>query len=41
MRDLYFGKFYFSNIPSYFSPTPEGVLVPREVAIKDGLTIRK
>jgi len=41
IREASFGKFYFSNAPSYFSPTPEGVLVPREVAIKDGLTIRK
>jgi hypothetical protein len=40
MRDLGFGKYYFSNIPSYFSPTIEGLLVPREVAQKDGLEIR-
>ncbi|MEO6906568.1 MAG: hypothetical protein ABI210_01635, partial [Abditibacteriaceae bacterium] len=40
LEGAYFGKFYFSNAPSYFSPTPEGLLVPREVAEKDGLQIR-
>jgi len=40
LEGAWFGKFYFSNAPSYFSPTPEGVLVPRELAKKDGLTVR-
>jgi hypothetical protein len=40
MRNVTFGKFIFSNVPSYFSPTPNGLVVPREVAEKDGLAIR-
>jgi hypothetical protein len=35
------GKIYFFNAPSYLAATPEALLVPREVAEKDGLTIRK
>jgi len=35
------GIFNFSNIPNYYAPTPDGLLAPREVAQKDGLTIRK
>jgi len=35
------GRFYFDNIPSYFAPTPDSLLVPREVALKDGLKIRE
>jgi len=35
-----FGKFYFSNIPSYVASSAESLLVPREVAEKDGLEIR-
>jgi hypothetical protein len=35
------GVFWFNNLPNYFAPTPGGLMVPREVAEKDGLTIRK
>lgn len=41
MRSFDLGKIHFFNTPSYISPTPEGVVVPREVAEKDGLAIRK
>ena len=41
MRDATPMWFYFSNVPSYISPTPEGLLVPREIAVKDGLAVRK
>jgi hypothetical protein len=36
-----FGKIYFSNILSYVAPSAESLLVPREVAKKDRLAIRK
>ena len=35
------GIFNFNNIPNYFAPTPDGVLVPRELALKDALEIRR
>jgi hypothetical protein len=31
----------FVNVPNYFAPSPQALLVPRELAEKDGLTIRK
>ena len=39
--DMSLGKIYFANAPSYLAATPEMLLVPREVAEKDGLAIRK
>ncbi len=39
--DMSLGKIYFANAPSYLAATPESLLAPREVAEKDGLTIRK
>ena len=35
------GRFFFTNIAPYFAPSPSAVLVPREVAEKDELTIRQ
>jgi len=35
------GVFNFNNIPNLYAPTPDGLLVPRETAEKDGLAIRK
>ena len=35
------GIFNFNNLPNLYAPTPDGILVPREVAVKDGLAIRK
>ncbi|MEO6908855.1 MAG: hypothetical protein ABI210_13295, partial [Abditibacteriaceae bacterium] len=35
------GIFNFNNIPNYYAPTKTGLMVPREVAEKDGLAIRK
>jgi hypothetical protein len=34
------GVFNFNNIPNYYAPTKEGLMVPREVAKRDGLTLR-
>lgn len=31
---------HFVNIPGFFAPSPESLLIPRELAEKDGLTIR-
>jgi len=36
-----FGTFKFNNLPNYYAATPENLAVPREVATKDGLAIRK
>jgi len=33
------GGFHFFDIPGYFSPSPNKLLIPREVAVKDGLKI--
>lgn len=33
------GRFIFFNVPNYLSPSPAALLVPRELAKKDGLTI--
>jgi hypothetical protein len=41
LRNLDLGKIYFNNAPSYFATSPDSLLVPREVAEKDGLQIRK
>jgi len=35
------GGFRFFNIPNYFTPSPHALLVPREVAAKDGLKVMK
>ena len=32
---------WFFNVPNYIAGTPNALLVPREVAEKDGLTIRQ
>jgi hypothetical protein len=40
-RNPVLGIFWFNNLPNYFAPTPDGLMVPREVAEKDGLTIRR
>lgn len=34
------GYFHFFNVPNYFSPSPAAMLLPREIAAKDGLKIR-
>ncbi|MEO6906566.1 MAG: DUF4838 domain-containing protein [Abditibacteriaceae bacterium] len=39
--DMTLGKIYFANAPSYLSASPNMLLVPREVAEKDGLEILK
>ncbi|MEO6909045.1 MAG: DUF4838 domain-containing protein, partial [Abditibacteriaceae bacterium] len=35
------GHILFNNIPAYIAPSPNALLIPREVAEKDGLKIRK
>lgn len=35
------GRFLFFNVPNYLSPSPAQMLLPREVAKKDGLTLRR
>ena len=35
------GRFFFTNAPPYFAPSPDAVLVPREIAEKDELMIRQ
>jgi hypothetical protein len=34
------GVFWFNNFPNYLAASPEALLVPREVAEKDGLKVR-
>ena len=34
------GLFWFNNLPNYFAASPQMLLIPREVAEKDGLKIR-
>ena len=41
MQNLALGTFVFNNLPNYYAPTVDGLMVPREVAEKDGLQIRK
>lgn len=31
------GHFWFFNVPNYLSASPDGLLVSREVAVRDGL----
>jgi hypothetical protein len=38
---LCLGKLYFFNIPNYVAPSPNALLVPREVAIADKLPVVK
>ena len=33
------GLFYFFEVPNFFSPSPAKMLVPQDVALRDGLTI--
>lgn len=35
------GFYRFSNVPNYIAASPHALLVPREVAVKDGLQIRQ
>jgi hypothetical protein len=35
------GRFIFFNVPNYLSPSPAQMLMPREVALKDNLNIRR
>jgi hypothetical protein len=39
IRDAVQGLFWFNNVPNYIAATPAGLMVPRELAIKDGLKI--
>jgi len=41
LRGVGLGRIIFYNAPSYIAPSPDALLIPREVAAKDGLTIRK
>jgi hypothetical protein len=41
LNEAPFGKFHFLNAPSYLAGSPNALLVPREVAERDGLQIRK
>ena len=34
-------KFYFYNLPNWLRSAPNGLLVPRNIAIQDGLKVRK
>lgn len=40
-REPVLGLFWFNNVPNYFAASPAALLVPREVAVKDGLSIRR
>jgi len=35
------GRLWFFNIPNYLAPSPNALLVPREVVVVDGLVVRK
>jgi hypothetical protein len=35
------GFFWFNNVPNYFAASPDALLIPREVAAKDGLALRR
>lgn len=35
------GLFWFNNLPNYFAASPDALLIPREVMLKDGLEVRK
>ena len=35
------GTFKFNNLPNLYAAAPDALLVPRELAVKDGLAIRK
>jgi hypothetical protein len=37
---LTLGRMWFFNIPNYLAVAPNSLLVPREVAVQDGLTLR-
>ena len=34
-----YGDLHFYNIPNYAAPSPQALMVPREVAVKDQLAI--
>jgi len=41
LRGVSLGRILFYNLPPYFAPSPDALLIPREVATKDGLTLRR
>jgi hypothetical protein len=34
-------EFYFYNLPNWLRSAPNGLLVPRNIAIQDGFKVRK
>lgn len=40
-HDPVLGFFWFNNVPNYFAASPDALLVPRELAAKDGLVLKK
>ena len=40
-HDPVLGLFWFNNVPNCFAASPAALLVPRGVALKDGLEILK
>lgn len=40
-RDPVLGFFWFNNVPNYFAASPDALLIPREVAMKDSLALRE
>ena len=40
-RDPVLGVFWFNNLPNYLAASPDALLVPREVAERDGLQMKR
>lgn len=41
LRNPVLGVFWFNNIPNYIAASPDALLLPREVALRDGLSLRR
>lgn len=40
LRNPVMGVFWFNNIPNYIAASPDALMVPKEVAVKDGLPLK-
>lgn len=40
-QHLVLGRLWFFNLPNYLAASPDALLIPREVAAKDGLNLSK
>ena len=38
-QHLVLGRLWFFNLPNYLAASPNALLIPREVAVKDGLKV--